>query len=49
MRAIGPAVASSLYSLSLKEDNWTVYWILEGMALVAIAAAFVLPRTPWKD
>jgi hypothetical protein len=49
MRAVGPAVANSLYSVSLKEGRWTVYWVLEAIAFVAIAGALQLPRNPWRS
>jgi hypothetical protein len=48
MRAFGPGLAASLYSFSLRERSWVVYWVLEAIVVVAIAGAFFLPRNPWK-
>lgn len=49
MRAVGPAIANSLYSLSLREGNWNVYYVLEALAFVAIVGACQLPRNPWRS
>lgn len=48
MRAAGPAIFNSLYSMSLEEGDWMVYWVLEAAALIAFMAACLLPHTPWK-
>jgi hypothetical protein len=49
MRAFGPGLANSLYSFSLRERSWTVYYVLEALSVVAIAGACFLPRSPWQD
>jgi len=46
-RAIGPVVATSLFSLSLAEGylgSWMVYLVLMGISMVSIAFGFALPR-----
>ncbi|KDQ59075.1 hypothetical protein JAAARDRAFT_192627 [Jaapia argillacea MUCL 33604] len=53
MRAIGPAVASSLFSLSIDKEHhylggWLVYCVLEVLAFVSIAIGSLLPRQVWN-
>jgi hypothetical protein len=48
MRAFGPGLANSLFSLSLRQRTWTVYFVLEALSVVAIAGACFLPRDPWR-
>ncbi|KDQ59071.1 hypothetical protein JAAARDRAFT_128086 [Jaapia argillacea MUCL 33604] len=54
MRAIGPALANSLFSLSIdnKEHHylggWMVYYVLEMVVFVSIAIGTLLPRQVWK-
>ncbi|ESK95843.1 member of major facilitator superfamily multidrug- dha1 sub-family [Moniliophthora roreri MCA 2997] len=46
-RAIGPATANSLFSLSMKEHylgGYMVYYVLLGMAAMALFASSLLPR-----
>jgi len=54
VRAIGPAMTNSLFSLSIDENHhylngMMVYWVLLGVTAVAIWAGFLLPRKVWKD
>jgi hypothetical protein len=52
MRAIGPASATSLFSLSLAEGylgGGLVYAVLLGISLVAIALGTTLPRQVWQS
>lgn len=49
MRAFGPGLANSLFSLSLRDRTWTVYYVLEAISIVAIAGACFLPRSPWRE
>ncbi|KAJ7760704.1 member of major facilitator superfamily multidrug-resistance, DHA1 sub-family [Mycena maculata] len=50
MRAIGPAVANSLFSLSMEKEymgGWLVYYVLLATTCVALWVAAQLPRRPW--
>lgn len=49
MRAFGPGLANSLYSISLRDDTWTVYFVLEALSVIAIAGACFLPHSPWRE
>jgi len=54
MRAIGPAVANSMFSLSIDEEHhylggMLVYVFLASLAVVALAFATLLPAQVWKD
>lgn len=54
VRAVGPALASSMYSLSIDEDHhymggWLVYCALLALSLGAIWMGSLLPKHPWKD
>ena len=54
MRAVGPALASSMYSLSIDEDHHymnggLVYYVTVAMGLGAIWAGSLLPKHPFKD
>ncbi|KAG0705588.1 major facilitator superfamily domain-containing protein [Suillus ampliporus] len=51
-RAIGPALASSAYSLSIEQQllgGNMVYWLMAGMVCIAIGVGSVLPRRLWCD
>ncbi|PFH51110.1 hypothetical protein AMATHDRAFT_59842 [Amanita thiersii Skay4041] len=51
MRAIGPAAANSLYSLSLDKGYFggnLVYYVLIGVVIVSLYIASLLPRNAWK-
>jgi len=50
MRAIGPAAANSLFSLSIERKylgGWLVYYVLIAIACVALVVASQLPRRVW--
>ncbi|KAJ7650817.1 member of major facilitator superfamily multidrug-resistance, DHA1 sub-family [Roridomyces roridus] len=52
MRALGPAAANSLFSLSMVERDlpggeWLVYYVLMGATCVALWVAAQLPKRPW--
>ncbi|TFK27804.1 member of major facilitator superfamily multidrug-resistance, DHA1 sub-family [Coprinopsis marcescibilis] len=52
MRAIGPGVASSLFSLSIAHNlagGWLVYYILIGVVVGALYAASFLPKRLWAQ
>ena len=54
VRAIGPALASSVYSLSIDKDQdymngALVYYVTVAMGLGAIWAGSLLPKHPFKD
>ena len=54
VRAIGPALASSIYSLSIDEDHHymnggLVYYVTVALSLGAIWAGSLLPKDPWKN
>ncbi|KAJ7833182.1 member of major facilitator superfamily multidrug-resistance, DHA1 sub-family [Mycena leptocephala] len=50
MRAVGPAVANSLFSLSMEKGyfhGYMVYYVLMAVTCVALWVASQLPRQPW--
>jgi hypothetical protein len=52
MRAIGPATATSLFSLSIAEGylgGGLVYAVLIGISLVAVVLGTTLPRQVWQS
>lgn len=54
MRTIGPALASSMYSLSIDQDHHymggrLVYYATVTLSLGTICVGTLLPRHPWKD
>ncbi len=52
MRTIGPAVATSLFSLSLAEGHMAggmVYIVLLMISLAAVTFATTLPRQVWQS
>ncbi|KAF8071623.1 member of major facilitator superfamily multidrug-resistance, DHA1 sub-family [Lyophyllum atratum] len=52
MRAIGPAAANSLFSLSIEKgylNGWLVYYVLTMTVAVAMAVASMLPRKLWTS
>ena len=54
VRAVGPALASSMYSLSIDEDHhymggWLVYYVVVALSLGAIWVGSLLPEHPWRD
>ena len=54
VRSVGPAVASSLYSLSIDEDHHymnggLVYYVTVAIGLCAIWVGSLLPSCPWKN
>jgi len=52
MRAFGPAVANSLFSLSMEKDylgGYLVYVVLTGMVFLALALGNHLPRRLWNE
>jgi len=52
MRAIGPAAASSLFSLSIDKQylgGYLVYYILLAIVGVSLFIASMLPRHVWTD
>ncbi|KAG6913681.1 hypothetical protein DXG01_005191 [Tephrocybe rancida] len=52
MRAIGPAAANSLFSLSIEKDlmsGYLVYYILTAVVGVAMYIASLLPRKLWTQ
>ena len=54
VRAIGPALASSMYSLSIDEDHHymhggLVYYVTVALSLGAIWMGSLLPKRPFKD
>ena len=54
VRAVGPALASSLYSLSIDKDHHymnggLVYYVTVAMSLGAIWAGLLLPKHPFTD
>ena len=50
MRAIGPASATSMFSISIKtpENAWFVYYYLLSLFCVGIGASLLLPRKLWS-
>jgi hypothetical protein len=52
MRAIGPAAANSLFSLSIEKGylgGYLVYCVLVVITAVALAFGSMLPRQMWTD
>ncbi|KAI6042924.1 major facilitator superfamily domain-containing protein [Pisolithus marmoratus] len=51
MRSIGPASATSMFSLSMKTPAhaWFVYYFLLVIVSIGIGASLFLPRKPWKN
>ena len=52
MRAIGPAAANSLFSLSIEKGylrGQLVYYVLVVISAAAIALSTQLPRQIWTD
>ncbi|KAJ7183235.1 member of major facilitator superfamily multidrug-resistance, DHA1 sub-family [Mycena filopes] len=52
MRAIGPAAANSLFSLSMEKgymNGWMVYYVLMATTCAALWVAAQLPRRPWTQ
>jgi len=50
MRAIGPASATSMFSLSIKNPHhaWIVYYYLIALVCMGICMSLLLPRQLWK-
>jgi hypothetical protein len=51
LRAIGPAMSSSLYALSLEHNlmgGYAVYFVLVVISSIALLLAVRLPREPWR-
>lgn len=54
VRAIGPALTNSLFSLSIDPehhylDGWLVYWVLLGITGIAFGGSLFLPTKVWRD
>ncbi|TFY61951.1 hypothetical protein EVJ58_g4187 [Rhodofomes roseus] len=54
MRAIGPAMANSIFSLSIDESHHLlggmfIYLFLAFLAIIALGGAMLLPAQVWKD
>ncbi|KAG1785580.1 major facilitator superfamily domain-containing protein [Suillus plorans] len=52
IRAIGPAVANSAYSLSIEKQllgGNMVYWLMAGMVCIAVGVGSALPRRLWCE
>ena len=53
VRAVGPALVNSIYSLSIDEDHYTngelVYYVTIALSLGAVWVGSLLPKHPWKD
>ncbi|KAG2040637.1 MFS multidrug-resistance DHA1 sub-family [Suillus americanus] len=51
VRAIGPASATSAFSLSIKnpEHAWFIYYYMVALVCIGIFASLFLPRKSWKD
>ncbi|KAJ8587725.1 MFS multidrug-resistance DHA1 sub-family [Rhizopogon salebrosus TDB-379] len=51
VRAIGPASATSAFSLSIKNPHhaWMVYYYLIALACMGICVSLLLPRRLWKN
>ena len=52
VRAIGPAMANSLFSVSIDPTRhylggYLVYWVLSGVTCLAVVAGTYLPRKVW--
>jgi len=52
IRALGPAVANSAFSISIEKQYLggnLVYCVLAGMACLAMGVGVLLPRRMWND
>ena len=54
VRAVGPALVNSIYSLSIDKDHHYmnggfVYYVTVALSLGAIWVGSLLPKHPWKD
>jgi hypothetical protein len=51
MRTVGPASATSMFSLSIQtpEHAWYAYYYLMPLVFVSIGASLLLPRKLWKN
>ena len=54
MRAVGPALASSMYSLSIGENHHymgggLVYYVVLALSFGAIWMGSLLPKCPWRN
>jgi len=54
VRAVGPALASSIYSLSIDEDHHYMngrlaYYVAVALSLGAVWVGSLLPKHPWRD
>ena len=54
VRTVGPALVSSMYSLSIDTDHhymggWLVYYVIFALSLSAIWVGSLLPKHPWRD
>ena len=54
VRAVGPALASSMFSLSIDQDRHymgggLVYYVTVALSLGAVWVGSLLPRHPWMD
>lgn len=54
MRAIGPAMANSIFSLSIDESHHLmgglfIYVFLAVLAVIALGGAMLLPSQVWKN
>ncbi|KAG2110676.1 major facilitator superfamily domain-containing protein [Suillus discolor] len=52
IRAVGPAVANSAYSLSIEKQllgGNMVYWLMAGMVCIAIGVGSALPKRLWCE
>jgi hypothetical protein len=52
MRAIGPAVANSLFSITIEKNylgGYLVYYVLVAVVCVSMVVASLLPRKLWTQ
>jgi hypothetical protein len=54
VRAVGPALVNSIYSLSIDKDHHymnggLVYYVTVTLSLCAIWVGSLLPKYPWRD
>lgn len=52
IRAVGPALANSAYSLSIERQllgGNMVYWLMAGMVCIAFGVGSALPRRSWSE
>lgn len=54
VRAIGPALTNSLFSLSIDParhylNGFLAYWVLVGITVVALGGSLFLPTKLWGD